>query len=136
MQSFKMGDLTPEILRPVRVELLNKLRELDSFCGGRLRIHRLFSNSNQSSQHYHGKAADCHIEGLSVIDMYVTAERFNPGGLGLYGPDVWTRTPGLHFDIRDSYPAAKWGCVLKDGRQKYVALDKGFFKRLIQLEEG
>jgi uncharacterized protein YcbK (DUF882 family) len=130
-----MDELEVEHTTDVDPDLLQKLAELDSICGGRLLIHRLFSADNPKSQHAKGKAADLHIEGWSVVDMYIAAERLNPGGLGVYGPDVWTHTPGLHFDIRSSYPTAKWGCILDKGKRKYVALNRDFFKRLIELEE-
>lgn len=127
--------ITPGHLKGVNVELISKLSALNIRSGGRLFIHRLYDPSASSrSQHFHGTAADVHIEGLSVIDQYLMAERINFGGVGVYGKDVWTRTPGLHVDVRSDFPTAKWGCKLTNGRKDYVALDQGFFIHLLKGE--
>ena len=99
--NLKFSKVPSEKLLDVKVELIEVLQKIDEYSGGKLWIHRLHSSGNPTSQHYHGRAADGHIEGLSVIDQYVLLERFNPGGLGLYGPDIWT-SPGF------STPYACW----------------------------
>jgi len=118
----------------MRFELLMKLDALREFCGNPIIIHCGYATEghSQSSQHYLGKAADFHIEGVSLINQYLLAERFNFAGIGLY-PD-W-KNPGLHCDVRSKQkPYNRWARV--EGR--YVFLNDSTLRGLLlnQLLEG
>jgi uncharacterized protein YcbK (DUF882 family) len=85
----------------------------------------------ENSQHYLGNAVDCHIVGLSLIDQYLLAERFNWNGIGVY-PDF--NNPGLHLDCRTLLAndiSKRWACYKINGVNDYVQLDKHVFKYII-----
>ena len=133
--SYLWRELPRELIQSVDSTLISRLSSFDIFAEGHLVIHRLLDPSaGDTSQHRLGFAADCHIEGLSVLDQYLMAERFNFGGVGVYGRDVWTRTPGLHLDTRPDFPCKKWGCRIVNGKRAYVALDREFFLHLLKEE--
>ena len=79
--------------------LLKGLDALREFVSNRILIHCGYSKGGhtKNSQHYLGKAADFHIENMSLINQYLAAERFMFTGIGIY-PD-WNN-PGLHCDVR------------------------------------
>ncbi len=111
---------------------IEKLGVLDDFSGGQFWIHRLTDpNATKNSQHRKGLAADGHIKGLSVLDMWVMIERFNFSGVGLYGPEVWNN-PGFHIDDRRKYPGARWGQWKNptNQRREYTALNGEFIGHL------
>ncbi len=117
-------------------ELILRLEALREFVGRPVIIHEAFATSGHApnSQHYLGNAVDLHIEGFSLIEMYLAAERFNFTGVGLYGPDVW-RNPGLHLDVRPlakGQPGARWGCRMVEGKRVYGPLDEGFIRQIIR----
>ena len=110
-------------------ELVKRLDCLREFCGNPIIIHCGYAiqGHSENSQHYLGKAADLHIMGLSLINQYLLAERFNFGGIGLY-PD-W-KHPGLHCDVRKKAiedPYNRWAKI--DG--KYVFLNETVLRRII-----
>lgn len=80
----------------------------------------------ETSQHYHGRAVDFHIAGMTLLEQYLFAERFPWTGIGVY-PD-WN-SPGLHCDVRtiDDYRGSRWG---RNGTE-YVPLDEAMIRRMI-----
>lgn len=131
----------PEVGNRINPHLVSRLEALREFVGKPIIIHEAFvpdssRNHAPGSQHYLGNAADLHIEGLSLIEMYLVAERFNFTGVGLYGPDVW-RNPGLHLDVRplaEGQPGARWGCKMVEGKRVYVPLDENFIKHILEVQ--
>lgn len=110
-------------------ELLKKLDPLREFCGNAIVVLRGYETTGhcKNSQHYLGKAADLYIVGVSLINQYLLAERFNFGGIGLY-PD-WNN-PGLHCDVRSKAkedPYNRW--VRING--KYVFLNEAVLRQII-----
>lgn len=62
-------------------------------------IHEAFATSGHTSgsHHYHGRAVDLHLAGMSVVDQFLLAERLGFfGGIGVY--PTWNN-PGLHLDL-------------------------------------
>lgn len=115
--------------------LIRMLDRIDNYCGGKLFIHRLHDpHASQSSQHYWGRAADVHIETMTVLDQYVLVERFHPMGLGVYPKDVWTITPGLHIDVRPVDIGRRWAYVGDgNGGRRMVAISADFFRHVLEL---
>lgn len=110
-------------------DLLRRLDALREFCGNGIVIHCGYETGGHSekSQHYLGNAADLHIEGVSLINQYLLAERFDFAGIGLY--PGWNR-PGLHCDVRlkakeESYN--RWARL----NGKYVFLNEAVLRRII-----
>jgi hypothetical protein len=62
-------------------------------------IHCITSGKHESgSAHYSGMAVDCHITGLSLFEMVVTATMFPFKGIGFY---PFQNTPFVHVDLKD-----------------------------------
>ena len=120
----------------VDLKLLQLLDELNKFSGNKVFIHRMLdTGAKPTSQHYFGRAADLHIRGLHVIDQYLMAERFNFGGLGIYPRDVWTKTPGIHVDVRETEIGRRWGYIRgQDGNLVMVGITRDFFERVIGMD--
>jgi uncharacterized protein YcbK (DUF882 family) len=86
----------------------------------------------ENSQHYVGKAADFHIEELpfrDAVDLMVGFVGPRPGGIGVWhtiGLGIYPHwaTPGFHLDTRGAY--ARWGAVMRGGRQVYVSWDEAY----------
>jgi len=73
------------------------------------------------SQHYKGRAVDVIVPGISLLDVYLAAERFGFPGIGVY---TWWKlrgrqVGGLHLDERQETPA-RWASPAEG---EYVALD-------------
>lgn len=92
------------------------------------------------SQHYLGNAADWRLSGLSLLDMWIYAERFNLTGIGLY-PNP-NGHPFIHTDVRpleSSKAHARWIAIpntRKDknntGQWTYIPLNnKNFLKYVV-----
>ena len=120
--------------------LLDRMRE---DIGQAISIHCAYEPGGHAtnSQHYLGRAVDCHIKNVSLLDQYLLAERYGWRGIGLYTD--WNN-PGLHLDLRRSsddyddltlYRGARWGRMRKwqDGQLQavYVPLDKEFIKHIL-----
>lgn len=90
-------------------------------------IHCGFERRYQNrGQHPIGTAVDCHIHGLSLIDQFIAACRFQFVGIGVY--PCWN-FPGLHLDMRINVPYRQlWGSTVP---RKYVKLNKEFFKKIL-----
>ena len=113
--------------KKIRYELVAKLEKLREFIKNPIVIHCGTQGKHvPGSYHYKGMAVDCHAEGISLIDFYLMAERFNFGGIGIYS--WWHPSGGLHLDIRDTEYGARWASD-KEGR--YIALDESFFKKIL-----
>jgi uncharacterized protein YcbK (DUF882 family) len=82
---------------------------------------------SKTSQHYLGKAADVRIEGMSLTDMYMLAERFSISGLGLYYNQG---NPFIHVDVRDYNPfdiQSRWIAYGNPKEWTYVELNETNF---------
>lgn len=116
-------------VNPALIYLMDEFRK---FINKPIIIHVAYEERpNSNSQHPLGNAVDFHVVGIHPLDVYLLAERFPFTGLGIYGKDVWNN-PGLHADIRKSIPA-RWGCIKDKDKRKYVALDKIFIEKLLNI---
>ena len=107
----------PDIVLPELVYLVDNLTDFikrafskSAFCI----IHQAFeaTGHENNSLHYpngNGKvrAVDLHFETISLINQYLSAERFPFTGIGCY--PLW-RNPGLHLEIEDGIivPGKRW----------------------------
>lgn len=79
---------------------------------------------SENSYHYKGEAVDVVVPShkKSLFDLYLSAERFNWGGIGLY--PHWTyrghQCGGLHLDIRQDH--GRWIGVKKGRSVLYHSL--------------
>lgn len=103
--------------------LIKALQHLRSYVGVPIHIHSGYRKGN-TGYHPLKMAADIHIEGMHVVDQYLTAERFPAfTGIGVY-PN-WNN-PGLHVDVRP-LPIREFGARWVSPKSKvYVALNKDF----------
>lgn len=123
-----------EPLDPALVYAVDAWRD---WLGRPVWIHDAFALSGhvRGSEHAEGIAVDLHVEGLSVWDQWLAAERCPAfRGIGLYPfmqsllyPDGWTH-PGLHLDIRPGPLRARW---YRDGDGQYRELDGSALARLL-----
>lgn len=87
---------------------------------------------SRNSQHYVGKAADFHIEGMALkdaVDLMLDFISPPPRGLGIahiVGLGIYPhwRNPGFHLDTRGS--KARWGAIVRGGRQVYVGFEEAY----------
>ena len=114
----------PERIHPRLLILLDSLRD---YIGCPIIIHCGTQGKHaKNSYHYRGMAADCHAEGIDLLDFYLAAERFNFTGIGIY--PYWNN-PGLHLDVHPRHagqPQARWGRVDRE----YIPLDGEFIIRV------
>ena len=95
-------------------------------CGYETRGH------TEKSQHYVGKAADFHVEGIhfrDAVDLMVGFIGPPPRGLGVaqrIGLGIYPHwaNPGFHLDMRGV--SARWGTITQMGRQIYVSWDEAY----------
>ena len=113
--------------------LISRLDLLREYIGVPIYIH-YGTQGKHSAKSYHYtdpcKATDCFCRDISLLDFYLSAEKFSFGGIGIY--PYWVR-PGLHLDMRDlNYPTARWGRVKGMVKRKvnrvYVPLSAEFIK--------
>lgn len=105
--------------------LIYNLDRLRRYLKRPIIIHCGYETREKGGYHPQGKAVDCHIEGLHVIEMYAAASRFRFGGIGVY---PWWNNPGLHLDTRPvpkGESRAIWGSLSKG---IYVAFDTDFLR--------
>tara|TARA_Y100000310_G_C20635866_1_gene791119 strand:- start:358 stop:777 length:420 start_codon:yes stop_codon:yes gene_type:complete len=109
------------------IDLILALDKLREAADKPIIIHGGYAESGHSenSYHYRGMAADLHIEGYSLLDQFLLAERQGVfGGIGVYPFPEWNN-PGLHLDVRKSYQKpVRWARI--DG--KYVGLTAEIFQ--------
>lgn len=110
--------------------LLKRLDALREFISHPIIIHCGYSERGhtENSQHYLGKAVDFHVNGVSLINQYLAAERFMFTGIGIY-PD-WNN-PGLHCDVRckdNESSQDRWVNLNK----KYLPLTENTIKMIIE----
>jgi hypothetical protein len=92
------------------------------------------SGHSPSSMHYQGKAADIRVYGATLLEMYITAERFNFSGIGLYPNNG---RPFMHVDVRDhdaTDKQARWIALPTDepGKHwKYVGLTEENIRKYV-----
>lgn len=85
------------------------------------------------AEHGKGQAVDIIVPDYKgrLLDLYMTAERFNFGGIGVY-PE-WSFngvvTGGLHLDTRPLTPGRWVGVKGADGVNQYLALDQATLKK-------
>jgi len=93
-------------LDPVLLEALDRWRDR---LGHPVIIHLdglLAPRPGRVSQHPLGRAVDCHVLGVPLLDAWLEAERIPEfRGIGLY--PGWV-TPGLHLDTRAERDRARW----------------------------
>ena len=129
-----MGDLSPHFskqelacrccgrlkIEPRLIEALEALRQLAGVpivihAGYRCPAHNQEVGGVPNSEHTRGLAADVHIPGLSLQEMYDLASevgQFAEGGIGAYDTNF------LHVDVRDH--RARWARV----SGKYVGIQE------------
>lgn len=84
-------------------------------------------------------AVDCYAPKVPLVDQWLTAERFDFRGIGLYPwwrreiqPGVYERIPGLHLDIRPrlEHPTVgrRW---TRDEQGVYHPLDARFLRQIL-----
>ncbi|MCL4500443.1 MAG: D-Ala-D-Ala carboxypeptidase family metallohydrolase [Deltaproteobacteria bacterium] len=136
-----MGDLSPHFCRkefachccgglplywvegeiPPLVAALEQLRALAGqpvvvVSGYRCRKHNAEVGGEKNSQHLLGKAADIHIPGKSLREVYKLAckvRAFKNGGIGVYPNQGF-----VHVDVRQGQ--ARWGQL----HGRYVAIEE------------
>ncbi|HDL19933.1 MAG TPA: hypothetical protein ENH30_01510 [Nitrospirae bacterium] len=80
-----------------------------------------------TGQHPLGRAVDCHVAGVDLLDMFLAAERIGFKGIGVY---QW----GLHLDVRVG-GIARW-CKLS---KTYLPLEAKYMdvlRRIYQYKGG
>lgn len=78
------------------------------------------------SQHYEGLAVDFHVNGVGLVDAWLTLERIpQVMGIGIY--PFW-RSPGLHADTRPVAVRARWW---RDSKNNYLGVDEQLLRTLI-----
>lgn len=122
---FKKTEFSgPDQLDPLLVYGLDALREA---AGRSIKINSDYRDGDPG-QHGLGKAADIVIDGLSVVDQFLLAEKTRLfAGIGIY--PFWNR-PGIHVDIRALRPhelGARWA---RNKKGVYVSLTWDFIKNL------
>lgn len=108
--------------RKVHKELILTLFAFRRFVNKSVHIHCAYETGGHSGQ-YHplGMAVDFHVKGMSVVDQFIAASRFDEfNGLGIY--PHWNN-PGLHADIRPKTnrfdPDARW---IRNKSGNYISL--------------
>jgi uncharacterized protein YcbK (DUF882 family) len=92
-----------------------------------------YSNSGHTtnSQHGFGNAADYKIANSTLLEMYITAERFNFTGIGLYPNNG---NPFVHVDVRDQNDLdvqSRWIAIGDPNKWTYVELNEQNFKKYV-----
>lgn len=105
--------------------LLIGLDALRHFCGRKIVIH-CGIEERPKGWHPTGRAVDLHIEGLTLMEQWLAAARFQVfTGLGAY---TWWTHPGLHLDTRPlkhQGPISRWGSTAAG---EYVRFDADFIR--------
>ena len=117
----------PDEMNVLVVRDLDRLRE---YVGLPIHVHCGFERRITGGYHYYGMAVDFDIEGLSLIDQYFAAARFDGfNGIGLY--PYW-KTPGLHVDCRGRHQQffvdARW---ISTSKGVYIPLDEKGLRRIM-----
>jgi hypothetical protein len=85
------------------------------------------------AEHGKGQAVDIIVPDYKgrLLDLYMIAERFNFGGIGVY-PE-WSFngvvTGGLHLDTRVNLTGARWVGVKVAGSNEYLGLTQDVLKK-------
>ena len=121
------------VLKPalVSTELVLLVDDFRDWVGKPFHIHVAWdANGHEvNSEHYLGLAVDLHVEGLTLLDQWLAAERFPFRGIGVY--PYWN-SPGLHLDIRRS-PRVNLGYRWwKDKDGAYKPLDRACLQVLME----
>jgi len=123
----KLIQVTPSAnIVSIKPTLLDELDRLVNYIGQPCIITSGFRQGD-SGQHGLGRAVDIMCPSLNVLDLYLTAERFNFVGIGVYSD--WASDGvvygGLHLDIRDGKPARWFGVRdQRSGDNQYLPLNK------------
>jgi len=125
----------------MQAEILLRVDALRDFVGKPIFVTSGF-RENDRGEHGSGNALDIVCPTLSLLDFYLSAERFGFTGLGVYPNWKWDglETGGLHIDLRDlgarigsnfaEFKGARWLAYKgADGKQVYTTLDKANLKR-------
>jgi len=103
-----LQSLRDSVQRPITVSSGYRCRILNEQVGG-----------SSQSQHLQGTAADIHIKGMSIRQMYDAALKipeFAQGGIGVYPKELF-----IHVDVRQTKKPARWARI----NGKYVGIDEG-----------
>ena len=123
--NFKPSEFAnPECMSEPLILKVDALRE---YVGRKVYVHCGYEKRKKFSYHNFGQAVDIHIEGLSLIEQFIVAQRFDFGGIGIY---PWWNDPGLHLDVRPwgwNSARATWGSI---SPKLYVGVDTDFIKSL------
>lgn len=113
----------------VKDHVLRELEKLASALGRDILVTSAF-RPGDTGEHGKGLAIDIIVEGVPLLDVYLTAERFAFTGIGIY--PSWTnaekhKVGGLHLDMRTGDPA-RWMGLGSGKTQSYVAFNKANLK--------
>lgn len=107
--------------------LIYTLQEMRKYVGKPIHIHCGYEK-RKTGYHPLKCACDLHIAGLSVVDQFLVASRFdNFNGIGLY---KWWKSPGLHLDTRPKCKIAFDARWMSVERGKYLPLNAKNLKLL------
>lgn len=113
-------------------ELIEELDDFRDYLGFPLYVTSAYRHLDQG-QHGKGNAVDVVCPDIHFFDLYLKAERFDFGGIGIYPHWFWKRknniVGGLHIDKRANH--ARWLCIKIDGKQQYFGLN---YENLIDYE--
>lgn len=117
-------------MSPVLISALQRLRDqlgkpIKITSGFRCPKSNEKAGGKMDSQHLYGKACDCHVPGMDLVEFFKKAiliADFEKGGIGIYPQEGI-----LHLDVRGKI--ARWARV--DG--KYVGINEGLKKWKEQL---
>lgn len=105
-------------MKPELVYALDRMRKI---CGRPIKINSAYRATDPGSTHSAGEAADIVIEGLSLMDQFLLAEKMGCfRGIGLY--PAWNR-PGLHVDVRKLEVGEIGKRWIRDAAEQYIALN-------------
>lgn len=125
----------PDIVAQLDGVLLEALDRWRDRLGRPVVIHPgglLDPRPGRLSQHPLGRAVDCHVPGMPLLDAWLAAEAIPEfRGIGLY--PWWRPQAGLHVDTREARARARWWQD-RDGR--YQALTGAALARLIEAHAG
>jgi uncharacterized protein YcbK (DUF882 family) len=109
------------------VYLVDELREV---VGQPIHIHVAWEEGGHvaDSAHYAGRAVDLHMEGLTLAEQWLAAERFLFHGIGLY--PYWNY-PGLHLDTASESGAWAGRRWWRDRKGAYQPFDLAFLRNLV-----
>lgn len=122
----------PGVDRNISPQLLSLLNQFQQKINSQIIITSGY-RAGDSAEHGKGQAVDIIAPDYEerLLDLYMTAERFNFGGIGVY-PDWFFNKKvygGLHLDIRPTGMGARWIGVKVNGQNQYLSLNQEVLKK-------